>query len=93
MNRKKISRYKRRTLPPRLLQWKKTNPWFGNDPEKTWHAILIHNELVASGIQAGSDKYYRELDVRLNDPGPKLTESKIALAKELGIAPYLGIKE
>lgn len=82
---KKIARYKRKGPSTKVLEWKRKNPWFGEDIDKTWDALRIHEQLLELGIKADSDEYYRELDARLNAPKPELTEHQLRLAKELGL--------
>ena len=82
---KKIARYKRRGPSTKVLEWKRKNPWFGEDWEKTWDALRIHEQLLELGIKADSDEYYKELDARLNAPEIELTEHQLRLAKELGL--------
>ena len=46
--------------------WAKKNPWFGKDQEMTNVAFKIHDDLVnKEKIDANSDKYYNELDKRI----------------------------
>ena len=82
---RKVERYKRNTPSTKVLEWKRKNPWFGKDIDKTWEALRIHEQLLELGIKADSDEYYRELDARLNAPKPELTEHQLRLAKELGL--------
>jgi hypothetical protein len=49
----------------KALEWAKQNPWFGKDFNKTMLALDIHQEIVASGVQADSDEYYELLDRKL----------------------------
>ncbi len=59
------ARHKRQALFKKALEWRKQNPWFGKDIEKTNKALDVHVALLESGIRADSDDYYRELDAVL----------------------------
>lgn len=59
--------------------WRKEHAWFGKYPHATEIALAIHIELVTSGIEADSDKYYEELNKRLQP------YAKTILAEQLGI--------
>lgn len=55
----------------KTLDWHKRNPWFWKDKVMTGTALGLHEELVSSGYNPASDKYFRELDSRLREIFPK----------------------
>jgi len=55
----------------KTLDWHKRNPWFWKDKVMTGTALGLHEELVASGYNPASDKYFRELDSRIREIFPK----------------------
>jgi hypothetical protein len=49
--------------PDRKAQaWQERNKWFGQDEEMTAAALGLHQKLVDSGVEVGSDEYYSTLD-------------------------------
>ena len=46
----------------KALAWQKRNSWFGQDRGMTAFALGLHEDLRDSGVEVGSDEYYRELD-------------------------------
>lgn len=46
----------------KAVAWQKRNSWFGQDRGMTAFALGLHEELRDSGVEVGSDEYYRELD-------------------------------
>jgi hypothetical protein len=42
--------------------WKKKNPWFGVDENKTAYALKLHEKLVKEGIDPRSDAYYTRIN-------------------------------
>jgi len=49
--------------PDRKAQaWQERNKWFGQDEEMTAAALGLHQKLVNSGVEVGSDEYYSTLD-------------------------------
>jgi len=46
----------------KAVAWQKRNSWFGQDRSMTAFALGLHEDLRDSGIEVGSDEYYRELD-------------------------------
>jgi hypothetical protein len=46
----------------KAVAWQKRNSWFGPDRGMTAFALGLHEELRDSGVEVGSDEYYRELD-------------------------------
>ena len=57
-------------VDPKLEAWKSKNDWFGADRKMTAYALGLHEELVESGVQAGSDAYYKALDTDLRKTFP-----------------------
>jgi hypothetical protein len=53
------------TPDPRAQDWARRNTWFGQDPVRTGQALGHHYELVQQGIDPTSDRYYTELDARM----------------------------
>jgi hypothetical protein len=49
--------------PDRKAQaWQERHSWFGKDEEMTAAALGLHQKLVNSGVEVGSDEYYSTLD-------------------------------
>jgi len=46
----------------KAVAWQKRNSWFGKDRSMTAFALGLHEDLRDSGVEVGSDEYYRELD-------------------------------
>jgi hypothetical protein len=46
----------------KAIAWQERNKWFGQDEEMTASALGLHQKLVNSGIEVGSDEYYSTLD-------------------------------
>ena len=46
----------------KAVSWQKRNSWFGQDRSMTAFALGLHEDLRDSGVEVGSDEYYRELD-------------------------------
>ena len=46
----------------KAVAWQKRNSWFGQDRGMTAFALGLHEDLRDSGIEVGSEEYYRELD-------------------------------
>jgi len=55
---------------PKLANWLDNNQWFQQDRGMTNFAMGVHEDLVDSGIVAGSDRYYAELDAVLRKRFP-----------------------
>ena len=60
---------------PRLLAWQERNQWFGTNKRMTAYALGVHEDLVAEGIPAGSDEYYRRIDADMQERFPDTFES------------------
>ena len=63
------------TVDPRAVDWQSKNSWFGQDHEMTSFALGVHSKLVESGIDPGSDEYYRHIDNRVRQVFPDAFES------------------
>ena len=57
-------------LDERLADWQEKNRWFGKDKKMTAYALSVHEELVESGVPAGSDQYYKRLNDDLRERFP-----------------------
>ena len=60
---------------PKLLAWQERNQWFGSNKRMTAYALGVHEDLVAEGIPAGSDEYYRRIDADMQERFPDTFES------------------
>ena len=47
---------------PKAKAWVEKNDWFQRDQAMTRYAMLIHEELVESGVDSRSDLYYNKID-------------------------------
>lgn len=59
---------------PRATEWAQENPWFGDEQHKDMTALAygIHEKLVREdGLQPDSDKYYQEIDRRMQQRFPE----------------------
>lgn len=62
----------RPVISPRTTQWLQTNRWFqapGHE-ELTNFAFSIHDNLVATGVEEGSEAYFKTIDKRLREVFP-----------------------
>jgi len=50
--------------------WFEKNPWFGENKVMTAGAYAIHQDLVESGVDPRTDKYYETIDTRLRQEFP-----------------------
>lgn len=57
-------------LDEKLVSWQERNQWFGENKRMTAYALGLHEDLLAKGIPAGSEKYYEELDADLRERFP-----------------------
>ena len=57
-------------LDSKTREWNEQNSWFGSDRKMTAYALSLHEELVESGVQVASDKYFNSInaDVRKRFP-------------------------
>ena len=61
---------------PKAQEWAEDNKWFGTDRAMTYTAMSFHEELVAEGFDASSDKYYNEIDRRIRKEFPQKFEDQ-----------------
>jgi len=54
----------------KLQSWIDRNSWWGTNKRMTAYALGLHDDLVAEGIPAGSDEYYRRIDTDLQERFP-----------------------
>lgn len=57
-------------LDDRLVSWQEQNPWFSVDKGMTAYALGLHEDLLESGVVAGSDEYYNKLNRKLRSTFP-----------------------
>ena len=55
----------------KALKWQKNNDWFGQDEEMTSLALGLHEKLVRSGVPAGSNEYYENIDKTMRKRFPE----------------------
>ena len=63
----------RRDIPkpdPKAQKWAAANEWFDNDPGMKRYALLIHEELLESGVDSTSDVYYGKIDEAMRSRYP-----------------------
>lgn len=60
----------------RAQEWQEENDWFGADTEMTSLALGIHENLVKSGIDPTTEKYYERVDARMREIFPDKFRSK-----------------
>ena len=58
-------------LDDRLVSWQEQNKWFGADKGMTAYALGLHEDLLESGVAAGSDEYYSKLNRKLRSTFPE----------------------
>ena len=77
---------------PALVEWKKTNDWFGTDKRKTALALGIAQELRESGETATGADFYAKISAEMDATlGPKPTPtSKVEGARNGGMAGATG---
>ena len=66
----KLRKVKPSKLAPLANKWKKENPWFGVDEEKTALALVTHDKLVKQGFNPKTKKYYDAIDARMKKEKP-----------------------
>ena len=64
----------RQELDTKTLSWQAKNQWFGSPgyEELTSFALGLHQKLVNSGIQPGSDEYFERIDARMKSTFPEV---------------------
>ena len=69
---------------PKAEKWAKNNEWFGDDQAMTFAAFGIHKELVDSGVDPTSDKYYALVDEEMRNNFPhKFSEEQAAPVQQV----------
>ena len=71
----------------KAVAWQERNTWFGQDEEMTSLALGLHEKLVRSGIQVGSDDYYRRIDDRMRKLFPENFEDSSEADVEVEAEP------
>lgn len=61
---------------PKLLAWQEQNQWFGPNKRMTAFALGLHEDLVAEGVTAGSEAYYRRIDQEMRERFPEAFDSE-----------------
>lgn len=54
-------------MDPKLRSWTERNTWFGPNKGMTAYAVGLHDDVVAEGYTAGSDKYYERIDAEMRE--------------------------
>ena len=55
----------------KAVAWQERNTWFGKDEEMTATALGLHQKLMRTGVEVGSDEYYRTLDKTMRKRFPE----------------------
>jgi len=63
-------------VDPKLRAWQDDNPWFGSNKRMTAYALGVHEDLVAEGVSAGSDEYYKRVNAEMRDRFSDVFESE-----------------
>lgn len=58
----------------KALAWQQRNPWFGQDEEMTATVRGLHQKLVRTGAEIGTDEYYATLDKTMRKRFPEFFE-------------------
>jgi hypothetical protein len=58
-------------VDPKADAWRRKNGWFGVDKKMTALALGLHEELVESGVDPRSDKYYDAVDADMKKRFPE----------------------
>lgn len=61
-------------VDPKAEAWRKDNRWFGQNKGMTAFALGLHEELVESGVDPRSDKYYEQLNQTMRKRFPESFE-------------------
>jgi hypothetical protein len=62
-------------VDPKLKSWLSENEWYGSNKRMTAYALGMHEDLVTDGVQAGSDDYYKRIDVEMRARFPDVLGS------------------
>ncbi len=60
----------------KAVSWQERNGWFGKNRGMTAFALGLHEELKDSGVEVGSEDYYRELDRTMRKRFPESFEDR-----------------
>jgi hypothetical protein len=71
----------------KAVAWQERNTWFGQDEEMTSLALGLHEKLVRSGVQVGSDDYYKRIDDRMRRLFPEQFEDSSEADVEVEAEP------
>jgi len=71
----------------KAVAWQERNTWFGQDEEMTSLALGLHEKLVRSGVQIGSDDYYKRIDDRMRRLFPEQFEDSSEADVEVEAEP------
>ena len=71
----------------KAVAWQERNTWFGQDEEMTSLALGLHEKLVRSGVQVGSDDYYKRIDDRMRKLFPDQFEDSSEADVEVEAEP------
>lgn len=82
---KKKARKAKVKRDPKAEVWTKNNPWFGEDKDKTAHALGLHEKLVNAGVDPKSDEYYKRIDEGMSAFKKTLTVGERKIANKLGL--------
>jgi hypothetical protein len=87
-------------MEPKLRAWTERNTWFGPNKGMTAYAVGLHDDIVAEGYTAGSDKYYERIDAEMRsrfadkfesannaDAPPQRTKSNVVSPATRSTAP------
>jgi hypothetical protein len=62
-------------VDPKLQTWASENDWYGSNKRMTAYALGVHEDLVAEGVKAGSDDYYKRIDDEMRTRFPEAFDS------------------
>ena len=62
-------------VDPKLQSWASENDWYGSNKRMTAYALGVHEDLVAEGVKAGSDDYYKRIDDEMRTRFPEAFDS------------------
>ena len=60
----------------KAVAWQKRNSWCGQNRSMTAFALGLHEDLRDSGVEVGSDEYYRDLDKTMRKRFPESFEEQ-----------------
>jgi hypothetical protein len=71
----------------KAVAWQERNTWFGQDEEMTSLALGLHEKLVRSGVNVGSEEYYKRIDDRMRRLFPEQFEDSSEADVEVEAEP------